>query len=200
MRFIHLEKVILSSILVFIGTLMTFAQMHGGSTNGDSSKMQGHCPMCGRQWDGRNYYTPTIPDSLPVPRKKIWIQQLNGVMLKERFSKAQYQKDEQKYSLHMPYTMIIPQEENHIEWISGLYKAFKMQPPDSVPPTKKTNSAQDALQTGMQLEEKLITDYELLIKNAENDTVKQILEDILYQTRMHFTMFQHALHMGNMMR
>lgn len=188
------RQMTISGILVLFCVGPSFAQMHNGGTP------QGHCPMCGRQWNGSNHYTPSIPDSLPLPQNEQWTKRLDQVLARERLSKAQYQSDEQKFNLHMPYAMIIPQEDNHIEWISKLYNAFGMQPPDSVPPIKETNSTRDALQTGMKLEEKLIPDYEWLIKNAEKDTVKQLLGDILYQTRMHYTMFQHALSMGGMMQ
>ena len=189
-----------SCMWVLFGFVITFAQMRGGGMMGDSSGMQGRCPMCGRQWDGSNNYTPTIPDSLPTPQNKQWIKRLERVMARERLSLAQYRKDVEKYRLHMPYSMIIPQEDNHIVWISQLYKALGMQAPDSIPSLRETNTGREALQVGMKLEQELIPDYELLIKNVENGTVKQILGDILYQTRMHFTMFQHALSMGGMMR
>ncbi len=159
----------------------------------------GHCPMCGRAWDGTNYSTPTIPDSLPAPDGTAWINRLDGVMARERLSRAQYENDRSTYRIPMPYNMVIPQEDDHIEWLGQLYAAYGMQAPDSVPPVQETSSARDALQLGMQLEEELIPEYEWLIANSANDETQQLLEDILYQTRMHRTMFQHALSMGGMM-
>lgn len=183
----------LKYLLLFI--LVTAAHTYSQRRQRD----QGHCPMCGQQWDGRNYYTPAIPDSIPAPHDSSWLKRLGAVMARERLSKAQYEEDAQKYSLHMPYNMVIPQEDDHIAWITSLYQAFGMQAPDSVPPLVKTDSQRDALRQGMQLEEELIPDYEWLIKNADKTPTKQILGDILYQTRMHYTMFQHALSMGPMM-
>jgi len=110
--------------------------------------------MCGRQWDGSNNYTPTIPDSLAAPQNKKWLKRLESIMARERLSKAQYQNDVEQYALRMPYNMVIPQEKNHIEWISELYNAFGLAIPDSTPPVKKTSSARDALRLGMELEEK----------------------------------------------
>jgi uncharacterized membrane protein len=164
----------------------------------DGGTMDGHCPMCGRQWDGHNYYTPAIPDSLPAPRNEEWIRRLGGVMARERLSEAQYRADSREYRLHMPYTMVIPQEENHIEWIGELYQAYGMAVPDSVPPVRQTDSGPEALRLGMELEQRLIPDYEWLIGNTDSDPTRQLLGDILYQTRMHHTMFQHALSMGGM--
>lgn len=100
----------------------------------------------------------------------------------------------------MPYSMVIPQEDNHIAWISELYGAFGMQVPDSIPDPEETSSGREALRMGMGLEQELIPEYEWLIQNVESDTVQQVLGDILYQTRMHYTMFEHALSMGRMMR
>ena len=66
---------------------------------------------------------------------------------------------------------------------------------------RETNSGREALETGMKLEAELIPQYEWLIQNAYNDSVKEILNEILYQTRMHYTMFQHTLFMvGDKMR
>ncbi len=189
--------VVISSIVA--GGII-FAQMHGrGGMQGNRGGMGGHCPMCGRRWDGDNYYSPRIPDTLPAPENSVWLERLDGVMANERLSLAQYQQDVEKYRLHMPYSMVIPQEDNHIEWISKLYEAFDMDVPDSIPSVKETDSGRRALEVGRELEQELVPEYEWLIENAENETAQQTLGDILYQTRMHYSMFQHALSMGGMM-
>ncbi|MBD3347554.1 MAG: hypothetical protein GF401_21065 [Chitinivibrionales bacterium] len=107
--------------IVMVGIIATmaiagnpYAQMRG--RGGMGGGMGGHCPMCGRKWDGNNYYAPDIPDSLPVPGNKKWLQRLDGVLAKERLSAAQYRKDVEKYRQHMPYSMVIPQEDNHEEF------------------------------------------------------------------------------------
>ena len=180
------------AVILIIGFVLVYAQMQGFGGGG-------RCPMCGRQWDGRGYYAPAIPENLPRPSNEQWLQRFSQVMAKERLSKAQYSKDERKFNIQMPYAMVIPQEENHIEWIARLYSAFGMQAPDSVPALIETSSGRDALQVAMNLEKQLVPNYEWLIKNAENDEVKRIINDILYQTRMHYTMFQHAMYMGGLM-
>ncbi|MBD3346609.1 MAG: hypothetical protein GF401_16255 [Chitinivibrionales bacterium] len=194
----------LSPLLAILAGFVVSAQMHGhgrrGHGHGSNGDMDGHCPMCGRAWDGTDYYRPVIPDTLPAPKSELWINRLDKVLARERLSKQQYQKDAEAYAMHMPYNMVIPQEENHIEWISDLYRAFGKQVPDSIPTLVNTTSGRDALRTGMELEQELIPEYEWLIENAENEKVQQILGDILYQTRMHYTMFQHALSMGAMIR
>ena len=194
-----------STVLLMLGapTIAQMGGMHGREGKGGMhgrGGMGGHCPMCGRQWDGKNYYAPSISDSLLKPSNKKWMQRLEDVLSDERLSLSQYQSDVEKHRLHMPYSMVIPQEDNHIAWISDLYKAFGIEVPETEESLKETGSADDALRLGMSLEEKLIPQYEWLIENTENESIKQLLGDILYQTRMHHTMFQHALSMGGMMR
>lgn len=161
----------------------------------NQSRGGGHCPMCGRGWDGRNTYDLPIPETLPTPQGA-WLEDLNEVLAKERLSKAQYIKDSRKYNIRRPYGMVIPQEENHIAWITELYDAFGVVVPDTVPPLKETSSAQEALRIAMTLEEELVPLYESLIRTAGNGQVEQVINEILLQTRMHYTMFQHALSMG----
>lgn len=173
--------------------------MEGHMMGDRAAQMSGLCPMCGKQWDGRNSYSPKVPDTLPAPTDKEWLAQFADVMAQERLSKAQYEQDSKKYAMHMPYNMIIPQEDDHITWISDLYKAFDLKVPDTTPKTVKTSSGRDALKTGMALEAKLIPAYERLIEESDQADVKRVIGEILYQTRMHHTMFQHALSMGTMM-
>ncbi|MFW6245535.1 MAG: hypothetical protein ACOC36_06580 [Fibrobacterota bacterium] len=161
----------------------------------NQSSDNGHCPMCGRRWDGDNRFNPPIPETLPTPQGS-WLEDLSVVLAKERLSRAQYTKDSRKFNIRRPYGMVIPQEENHIAWISQLYDAFGVVVPDTIPPLEETSSAQEALQTAMTLEEELVPLYESLIRRAGNEQVEQVINEILLQTRMHYTMFQHALSMG----
>jgi uncharacterized membrane protein len=187
------KAIVVFSAAILLAAFCASAQMHRGD-------QRGHCPMCGRQWNGANHYAPTIPDSLAAPSGREWRNRLSRVMGRERLSKAQYTRDRDHYKLRMPYHMVIPQEDDHIAWIEAMYRAFGLTPPDSTPPIIETQSARDALQTALQLEEELIPDYEWLIAQTANDTIMQLLGDILYQTRMHRSMFQHALSMGGMHR
>jgi uncharacterized membrane protein len=190
----RMKVALLTSWVVFILGYPIQAQGPGGGGMG-----RGHCPMCGRQWDGNNHYTPSIPDSLAAPDDTTWLNRLDGVMARERLSRAQYENDQDTYRIAMPYNMVIPQEDDHIEWIGELYAAYGMQAPDSVPPVQETSSGRDALRLAMNLEQELIPEYEWLIEHADTTATQQLLGDILYQTRMHRTMFQHALSMGGMM-
>jgi rubrerythrin len=92
--------------------------------------------------------------------------------------------------------MIIPQEENHIQWIDSLYAAYKVKPADTKPKKTKSKTITDAYQTGIKIEDQAIPIYESLVKNASDSTSASVLNTILYQTRMHAMMFNHALRMG----
>lgn len=156
----------------------------------------GHCPMCGQRWDGRYQGgIGNIPDELPKPGKE-WLDSFNKVYDLEVLSRAQYQQDYDSFQVSMPYTMIIPQEENHIRWIDSLYLAYKIKPADINPKTTKSKSIQEAYQTGLRIENQAIPMYEYLVKNASDSTSALVLNTILYQTRMHVMMFNHALNMG----
>jgi len=158
----------------------------------------GHCPMCGQQWDGRYAGEMNIPGDLPKP-EEAWLQRLSDVMGMEKLSEKQYVKDSRKYNLRLPYVRVIPDEENHIAWIDSLFQAFGETYANDAPPVKNADSPEEAYRVAMELEQELVPDYEWLIRNAFDEQSRQIIETILFQTRMHYTMFQHALNMGGMM-
>ena len=163
------------------------------------AQMMGHrCPMCGRSWDGTYADSATVPKKLPEPKNQSWINDLKASLSKERLSRAQYENDRDKYNVGGPYMMIIPQEYNHITWISDLFRAYGMKVDSIVPQITKTSTVQQAYQVAMNIESSQVPIYEKLIKNAEDDTTKQIINTILLQTRMHYTMFNHMLRMGSM--
>lgn len=184
---------LLAVFVALIGTVRLSAQMWNGGHKGGHG---GQCPMCGMPWDGSNGYTARIPDSLPKPDDEKWNSGLQDILARERLSKAQYTQDVEQYRLAMPYRMVIPQEDAHIEWIEDLFAAYGIEPGTEIPELIETQSPRAALETAMRLEKELIPDYEWLIKNAEAEDTKRVLRDILYQTRMHRTMFEHALSMG----
>jgi rubrerythrin len=92
--------------------------------------------------------------------------------------------------------MVIPQEENHITWIKKLFTAYGLSSDVKVQPIKETTTLTQAYENARELEKNLIPQYEWLINNAEDNTTKEVLDTILLQTRIHYTMFDHALHMG----
>ena len=65
-----------------------------------------------------------VPETLPTPKSHEWLNNLREILSLERLSRVQYQTDEDKFHVYRPYMMIIPQEENHIYWITQLFTAY----------------------------------------------------------------------------
>jgi hypothetical protein len=140
--------------------------------------------------------TIKIPKTLPEPVNDEWVGKLQKVLALEKLSEAQYEADREKYQVEMPYMMVIPQEENHIDLITKLFAAYGLPSDVKVPKVKETKSLTEAYGIARKLEEDLIPQYEWLIQIANDDTTLQVLDAILLETRMHYTMFDHALRMG----
>jgi len=95
-----------------------------------------------------------------------------------------------------PYMRVIPQEENHIAWLTKMFNAYGIAADAKVIPVEKSASLEKAYEHAIKLENDLIPRYEWLINKAEGKQSAEILNTILLQTRMHLVMFQHALQMG----
>lgn len=160
--------------------------MHGRGMMGDG------CPMCGQGWR-------KVPAKLPTPKSQAWLKNLKDVLSLERLSLVQYQADENKYQVHMPYMMVIPQEDLHIKWISELFTAYGLSAAGPTPAVRKSNTIAQAYEIALKLEEDLIPRYEQLINTAEDPESARVLGPILHQTRMHYMMFSHAMRMGGRM-
>jgi len=136
-----------------------------------------------------------IPDKLPTPKNQEWINKLRNILALEQLSVSQYKADLAKFQARMPYTMIIPQEEWHVDWITALLKAYGLPAEVKTPTITPTNSLKEAFEVCIKLETDLFAPYQWLIQNAEDPTSAQVLTTILRQTRMHHRMFQHHLQM-----
>lgn len=158
---------------------------------------QYRCPMCGQRWDGYPSFRE-IPSRLPAPQAEGWIDRLREVLRLEELSKTQYVADSRKFQVRMPYAMVIPQEDDHIAWINQLFSAYGVPSDGEVPAAERTETLEQAYRTAMQLEADLVPKYEWLIANANQEQTGEVLNTILYETRMHYTMFEHALSMGRM--
>jgi rubrerythrin len=163
------------------------------------SRTGSHCPMCGQGWDGMYAGQVSIPKELSKPKSQKWIDNLREILAFEELSKLQYEQDSQKFQANMPYMMVIPQENNHIQWIKELLTAYGLPTDVKVPSLKETADITQAFEYAMKIESDLIPRYEWLIKNSEDETARNLLGTILLQTRMHYTMFNHALWMGGRM-
>jgi hypothetical protein len=182
----------ISSLLAFVA--IVYAQ--GPGMMGSGQKGQ---PRMGRgMMQGMGCYERdiSVPEKLQKPKNEEWVGKLQQILALENLSQLQYEADSKKYQVHMPYRMVIPQEENHIAWIKKLFAAYGLPSDVKVQPIKETTTLTQAYENARELEKNLIPQYEWLINNAEDDTTKDVLDTILLQTRIHYTMFDHALQRG----
>ena len=138
-----------------------------------------------------------VPAKLPAPKNTEWAQKLREILTLERQSLAQYQTDQEKFNAYMPYMMVIPQEENHIEWIEQLFKAYGLSAEGKAAPVVENKSLTEAYELSTKMESDLLPRYEWLVKKAEDRDTAQVLNTILIQSRYHLVMFEHALRMGH---
>ncbi|MEN6464046.1 MAG: hypothetical protein ABFD62_02600 [Syntrophaceae bacterium] len=141
----------------------------------------------------------SVPEKLPAPGDRQWLDQLRDVLALEKLSFIQYTKDAEKFNARMPYRMVIPQERDHIEAIRKLFSAYGA-PADGDPgPFAETKSLAEAYERGIELERGLAARYEKLIETAPDKDSAAVLNNLLLQTRHHLVMFEHALRMGGNM-
>jgi hypothetical protein len=138
----------------------------------------------------------TVPDKLPTPKNADWVQKLREILVLEKTSYAQYTADADKYNAAMPYMRVIPQEEDHINLIERLFAAYGLKSDEKPRSVVETKSLKEAFELCERMERELIPRYTWLVQNAEDRDSAGVLNNILFQTRWHLTMFQHALAMG----
>lgn len=153
---------------------------------------RGHGPGMGMMGS----ITPYVPAELPEPKDPEWIRQLRDALSLERLSYNQYAADADKYDAHMPYAMVIPQEEDHVRTISALFAAYGIPEDGRSVPITDTESVTEAYRLCIRMEQELIPLYERLVKNAQDPDSAEILNAILLQTRHHLFMFERALSFG----
>jgi hypothetical protein len=138
-----------------------------------------------------------IPAKLPAPKNAEWVQKLREILTLEKESLAQYQTDQEKFNAYMPYMMVIPQEENHVQWIEQLFAAYGLPADGKTPPVVVNKTLTNAYELSVKMENNLLPRYEWLVKKAEDRDTAQALNTILLQSRWHLVMFEHALRMGH---
>jgi hypothetical protein len=162
----------------------------GGYGYGMGPGMMGGYGMMGGGW-------LEVPDKLPAPKNTEWVQKLREILTLEKESLAQYEADQEKFNAYMPYMMVIPQEENHVEWIGQLFAAYGLTANGKKPPVVDNKTLTDAYELSVKMENELLPRYEWLIKKAEDLDTAQVLNGLLIQSRWHLVMFDHALRMGH---
>jgi hypothetical protein len=138
-----------------------------------------------------------VPTKLPAPKNTEWVQKLREILALEKQSLAQYQADQEIFNAYMPYMMVIPQEENHIEWIEQLFKAYGLPADAKAAPIVENKTLTAAYELSVKMENDLLPRYEWLVKKAEDRDTAQVLNTVLLQSRWHLVMFDHALRMGH---
>ncbi|MCX5847127.1 MAG: ferritin-like domain-containing protein [Deltaproteobacteria bacterium] len=186
-----MKKTILVILLVLVMLLTvnpSIVQSQPGSFRGGYGMGPG---MMGG-WDSVD-----IPSQLPAPKNTEWVQKLRDILTLEKQSLTQYQADQEKFNAYMPYMMVIPQEENHIEWIGQLFKAYGLPADGKAAPVVENKTLTEAYELSVKMETDLLPRYEWLVKKAEDRDTAQVLNAILIQSRWHLVMFEHALRMGH---
>ncbi len=176
--------------IISLALVVVFAHAATGQSQSDRGYGRGMGPGMMSGWID-------VPTKLPTPKSTEWVQQLKAILALEKESLAQYQTDQEKFNAHMPYMMVIPQEENHIEWIEQLFKAYGLPADGKTVPVVDNKTLVDAYGLSAKMENDLITRYEWLVKNAEDRDTAQVLNAILLQSRWHLAMFEHARRMGH---
>jgi len=203
-----MKKYLLLTIAVLLSLLVAMPAMaqRGPGWSDDYGWGQGY-GMGPGMMGGRSYgygmgmmgylIAPEVPNKLPVPKSQEWKQKLQDVLALERLSYAQYTADAEKFNAYMPYMMVIPQEEDHIQAINRLFSAYGIMPAaGKQAAAEETKTITEALELCIKMEKDLILRYEWLVKNAGDRESAGIINEILLQTRHHLVMFDHALRMG----
>lgn len=138
-----------------------------------------------------------VPDKLPTPKNSQWVEKLREILVMEKDSLTQYEADQKKFNAHMPYMMVIPQEEFHVQWIEQLFAAYGLNTNGKTNPVVQTKTLTEAYELSVKMEKDLLPRYEWLVKNAEDRDTAEILDTALIQSRIHLTMFEHASRVGH---
>jgi bacterioferritin (cytochrome b1) len=183
------------TILVFLAAVLLSGVLPLTAAAQPCGPGMGMGPGRGMGMRGMRGAQVNIPDKLPTPKNQEWLNKLRDILALEKLSVAQYSADEAKFQARRPYTMILRQEDWHVNWISSLFKAYGVPAEVQTPAITPTTSLKQAYEVCLKLETDLIPQYEWLIKNAEDQSSAQVLSTILQQTRMHQRMFQRHLQM-----
>ena len=133
----------------------------------------------------------------PHPITRNGYKNSEEILTLEKQSLAQYQADQEKFNAYMPYMMVIPQEENHVEWIGQLFEAYGLAAEGKTDSVVENKALPEAYELSVKMESDLLPRYEWLVKKAEDRDTAQVLNAILIQSRYHLVMFEHALRMGH---
>lgn len=181
--------VIFMAVAVLLAICPVTAQCQSGSHRSGYAYELG--PEATGGWQGVE-----IPSKLTAPKNTEWIQKFRETNSMEKQLLAQYQDDQERFNAYMPYVEIIPQKQDHIQWIGALFAAYGLPEEGRILPITQSRSLTEAYELSQKMEGNLLPRYEWLVKNAEDRDTAEVLNIILLQSRHHYAMFEHALHMG----
>jgi len=142
-------------------------------------------------------YWLTVPEKLLPPKNAEWVANLRELLTLEEKAFDQYITDQEKYNAAMPYMMVTPQVEDHVETLQRLIEAYGLIPGGRIPgPVVETKSLKESFELAVKTEGALIPRYLWLVQKAEDRFSARVLNHLLLQARIHLAMFQHALSMG----
>jgi hypothetical protein len=163
----------------------------------DEGVKENPCPLCGQPWQGRVDLKLKIPEKLPAPQNMLWIHKLRMALVMEKHARAQFEAEQKKFGVSDPYLYVLPQVEQHIAWIGKLFCAYDLPPQGKNPPPPKTletsGTLLQALKHGRKLEVELVSQYEWLLKHAEDKITKRVLNTMLTQTNININLFQNGI-------
>jgi hypothetical protein len=168
---------------------------------------QGHRAMTGQGMTGGGWgmgpgmmsspYWLTVPEKLLPPKSAEWVTRFREVLTLEEKAFDQFTVDQEKYNAAMPYLMVTPQVEDHVETLQKLLEAYGLIPGERIPgPVTETKSLQESFELAVKMEESLIPRYVWLVQKAGDRYTARVLNHLLMQSRIHLAMFQHAVSMG----
>jgi hypothetical protein len=186
---------ILMTLCVVLAALPAWGQgRHGGGGVGPGMMGGGYGMDPGMM--GSPYWL-TVPEKLLPPKNAEWVAKLREILTLEEKAFDQYITDQDKYNAAMPYMLVTPQVEDHVETLQRLIQAYGLVPGERLPgPVVETKSLNESFELAVKTEEALIPRYLWLVKKAEDRVSARVLNHLLLQARIHLAMFQHALSMG----
>ncbi len=175
---------------ILLTTLPAWGQGRHGMMGGGYGMGMGPGMMSSPYW-------LTVPEKLLPPKNAEWVTRLREVLTLEEKAFDQFTVDQEKYNAAMPYMMVTPQVDDHVETLQRLLEAYGLIPGERIPgPVTDTKTLQESFEVAAKMEESLIPRYVWLVQKAEDRYAARVLNHLLMQSRIQLAMFQHALGMG----
>ena len=143
-------------------------------------------------------FTSTASAQNPPPQDREWVAKLGRALALEKASLEQYSSDSDKLNISMPYRVVIPRKEDHIQALTDLMNMRGLSTDEQSKPLVQTKSIPQAYRVAVKMEQDLVVLYEWLARHTEDRSAAATLNNILSQTRRHLMLFEHGLKSGRM--